>query len=70
MGNRAWWIVYRTWDTTGVEVVREASGTQSSMTYIGIKQATVAQWVDLRPKLEVFAGEKGYKGGGCRREAC
>ena len=37
---------------------------QSEMTYIGIRQATMAQWVALRPLFEVCAGGKGYKRGG------
>ena len=49
--------------------MREAAGTQSSMIYIGRRQATVAQWIALRPIFEVFAGEIGYKWGGFRREA-
>ena len=39
-----------------------------AMTYIGRRQATVAQWVALRPLFEVCAREKGYEGGGSRRE--
>ena len=38
------------------------------MTYIGIRQATLAQWVALRPIFEVCTGEKGYEGGGLRRD--
>ena len=41
---------------------------KSAMTYIVIRQATVAQWVAVRPIFEVCAGEKGYKGGGLWRE--
>ena len=29
----------------------------------------MAQWEALRPLFEVCAQEKGYEGGGCRREA-
>ena len=50
------------WETPGAEVVWEASGTQSAMTYIGRHQATVVQWVALRPIIEVCAGEKSYGG--------
>ena len=50
------------------EVVRKAAGTQSAMTYIGRRQATVAKWVALRPIIEVCAGNTGYEGGGLRRE--
>ena len=39
------------------------------MTYIGIQQATVAQWVALQPIFEVWSGETGYEGGGHSREA-
>ena len=39
------------------------------MTYIGIRQATRAQWVVLWPIFEVCAGDKGYEGRGHRREA-
>ena len=47
--------------------MREATGLQSEMTYIGRWQVTVAQWVALRPLFEVCAREKGYGGGGRRR---
>ena len=33
------------------------------MNYIGIRQATVVQWVALRLIFEVYAGKKGYEGG-------
>ena len=49
--------------------MQEAAVTQSEITYIGRRQATVAQLVALQPILEVCAGEKGYKGVGRRREA-
>ena len=39
------------------------------MIYIGIWKATVAQWVALRTRFKVCAGEKGYEGGGNMREA-
>ena len=57
-----------TWDTPGAEGVREAAGTQSTRTCIGIQQATVAHWVALRPLFGVCARETGYKGGGRRRD--
>ena len=69
MGKRLWRIGGGKWETTGVEVVQKATRMQSTMTYMGRQQETVAQWVELRPISEVCAGEKGYKGGGCRREA-
>ena len=46
----------------------ETSRTQSAMIYIGIRQATVAQWVALCPLFEVCAMGKGCEGGGRRRE--
>ena len=57
------------WETPGAEVVREAAGSQLAMNYIGTRQEIVAQWVALRPMFEVCEGEKGYEGGGRRREA-
>ena len=68
-GKRAQRIADRTWDNPRAEVVREAAGTQISMTYIGRQQATVAKCVALRPIFEVFTGEKGYEMIGLRREA-
>ena len=53
------WILDRTWETTRAEVVQEAEGTKSVMNYIGRSQATVAQWLELRPILEVCKGEEG-----------
>ena len=61
-------IVEGKWETTGTEVVREAAGMQLVMTYIWRWQATVAQWMALRKIFEVCAGEKGYEGGGRRRD--
>ena len=39
------------------------------MTYIGRRQANVAQWVALRPLFELCARETWCEGGGRRREA-
>ena len=69
MGKQSWRLGDRTWETPGKEGVQEAVVTQSAMTYIGRRQATVAQWVALRPLFGVFAMEKGCEGDGCRREA-
>ena len=52
-----------------MEVVQEAAVTQLEMAYIWRRQATVSQWVELRPIFEVCAGEKVYEGGGRSREA-
>ena len=47
----------------------EISGKKNlAMTYIERRQATVEQWMVLRPVLKVCAGDKGYKGGGRRRD--
>ena len=67
-GNRERQIVDGTQETPGAGVMKEMVGTHSEMTYIGRQQATVAQWVALRPIFEVCSGEKVYKGGGRRRE--
>ena len=56
MGKQVRRIVDGMWDTPGAEVVQEYAGTQSVMTSIGIRQATVALWVVLRPIFEVCAG--------------
>ena len=69
MGKRVRRIVSSTWKTPRSEVVQEAAVMQLVMTYIGRQQATVEKWVVLRPISEVYVGEKGYEGGGCRREA-
>ena len=55
MGKQAIHLGDGTWETPGAEGVWEAAVTQSEMTYIGIQQATVAQWVALRPIFEVCA---------------
>ena len=47
------------------EVLRE-SETKTASTYIGRRQGTVAQWMDLRPIFEVCAWEPWFVGGGRR----
>ena len=49
--------------------MQEVAGNQSEMNYIWKRQGTVAHWVALRPIFDVCAGEKGYEGGGSRRDA-
>ena len=68
-GNRVLRLVKGTWETPRAEGVREAEGMQTDMTYIRRWQETVAQWVALHPLFEVFARDKGYEGGGLRRES-
>ena len=48
--------------------MQEVVGTKLVITYIGRQQATVSQWVALQPIFEVCTGEKGYEGGGLRRD--
>ena len=62
-------LYHGTWEKPGSEGVREVVGTHSVITYIGRRQTTMAEWVALRPLYEVCAKEKGYEGGGRRREA-
>ena len=59
---------YGTWETTGVEGLLKASGTQSDRIYIERWQKTMAKWVALRPLFEVCARETGYGGGGRMRK--
>ena len=69
-GKRENQLGYGTWETLGAEGIREAAGTQSARIYIERRQATVAQWVVLRPLFDVCARETGYEGGGRRRKVC
>ena len=57
-----------TWETPGAEGIQEEAVTQSVRIYIEIRQATVAQWVAIRPLFEVCARETGYEGGRRRME--
>ena len=58
-GKRGKHLRYGIWETPGAEGIREAAGTQSARIYIEQLQATVAQWVGLRPLFKV-----------CTREIC
>ena len=53
MGKRTRRLVDRTWDTPGAEGLQEAAETQSAMTYLRKRKATMEQWVTLRPLYEV-----------------
>ena len=57
-----------TWRQLPTEKVLEKAGTQPLGTYMDMRQATVAEWVKLRPILEVCDRDTGYKGGERRRE--
>ena len=52
------------WHKAALDIVLQGAGTQPILTYIGRRQATVAEWVALRPNFELGAKETGYKGGG------
>ena len=54
-------------DATEVSLLKE-DGTQTLETYIDKEKVTVAEWVALRPIIEVCDMETGYEGGGERRE--
>ena len=60
----------RTWRQVAVETVLEKAGTQTLETYIERRQAIVAEWVALRPILEVCDKEKAYKRRRRRQEPC
>ena len=68
-GEREKKLGYGTWEYPGEESIREVSGTQLARIYIERRQATVAQWVALRPLFEVCARETENEGGGRRRKA-
>ena len=54
-GKQARWNADGALVTPRSEIVREAAVIQSAMTYIGTRQVTVAQWVELWPIFEVCA---------------
>ena len=56
------------WETPVAEGIRKAAVTHSDRIYTEQRQATIAQWVELRPLFEVCARKKGYEGGGRRRK--
>ena len=45
----------KTWRNEGADGVLQAAGTKPIWGYINKRQATVAEWVDLRPIFEVCA---------------
>ena len=48
--------------------MQEAVVIQLVMNYIGRQQGAVAQWVELQTIFDMCAGDKGYEGGGLRRD--
>ena len=67
-GKRVKQLEDGTWETPGAEGIQEVAGTPSARIYIERRQATVAQWVALRPLFEVCARETGYEIRGQRRK--
>ena len=64
------WVIQQangSWETSAAEEVLQAVGMQSVVTYIGRCQAKVAQWVALRPILEVCVWKTAYEGGDRKR---
>ena len=53
--KRARRVADGTWETPWAELVQEVAVTQLAMTYIGRRQETVSQWVDLGPLFELCA---------------
>ena len=68
MGQRAVRRKERNWRQVAAEKVLEKAGTHSLGAYTDRRQTTVAEWVELRPILEVCDRETSYKGGGRCRE--
>ena len=58
----------RIWETPEAGEVLKASRMQTSGTYIGRRQGTVAQWVVLQPIFEVCAQEQGFEVGKRQRK--
>ena len=53
---------------TAEKVINKGAGTQTLGTYIDRRQATVAEWVALRPILDIYDRDKVYEGGGRHHE--
>ena len=58
----------RTWQSVASDKVIKEAVTQSLGVYINKHQGTVAEWVALRPILEVCDKETAYERGGRQRE--
>ena len=52
------------WRKVEAEKVLHRTGKQPLQTYLDKRQATVAEWVDLRPIFNVYTRETGYNLGG------
>ena len=58
----------KTWRSAAAAKVLKESGTQTLGEYIDKRQATVTEWVLLRPILDTCDMETGYERGGRRHE--
>ena len=67
-GHKENWQRKGTQRSKSADKVLKESGTQTLGAYIDKRQATVAEWVTLRPILEICDRETGYEGGGRRRK--
>ena len=65
---KEWRLWDKTWTKEGPYRVMQAAGTKPLRGYIDKRQATVVEWVKLRPIFEVCAEETGYEGGRNLRE--
>ena len=57
-----------TWRNEAAAKVLKEAGTHSLGAYIDKRQASMAEWVALRPILEICGKGNGYEGGGRRQE--
>ena len=58
----------RTWRSEAAAKVIKESGTQTMGAYIDKRQVTVAEWVALRPIIDICDRDTGYEGGGRSHE--
>ena len=63
-GMKAQRLGGKTWKNEGEDMLLQATETKPLREYINRRQATVAEWVALRPIFEVCEKETGYEGGG------
>ena len=57
-----------TWRSESAAKVLTELGTQTLGAYIDKRQATVTEWVALRPIIDIYHKETGYEGGGRRQD--
>ena len=55
---------YGSWKQVTAKKIFQGAGTQTFQAYVGRIQATVAEWVYLRPIFGVCARDTSYDGGG------